>query len=195
MEIDWRKCIICQQDIPELLKCPLDSHETGGEVLYSSFLANFEEFHSLGALPTSIYLKSGLTANDFEMRRASWHRSCHLKYSNSKLTRAKKREANDCYESERIPSKRQAMNIKNCMFCEKGNDEGDLHQVVTFDADFNIREMIKALQDTHLLARIDGGDLIAKEAKYHLKCLVSLRNRYRSYKRQLTQEPACVNEK
>ena len=100
------------------------------------------------------------------MRRASWHKSCHLKYSNSKLTRAKKRRANDCDESERIPIKRQAMNIKNCMFCEKGNDEGDLHQVVTFDADFNIREMIKALQDTHLLARIDGGDLIAKEAKY-----------------------------
>ena len=28
-----------------------------------------------------------------------------------------------------------------------------------------------------------------------MKCLVSLRNTYRSYKRQLTQEPVCVNEK
>ena len=76
MEFDWSKCIICQQDIPELLKCPLDSHETGGKVFYSSFLANAEEFHSLGALPTSIYFKGDLTANDFEMRRASWHKSC-----------------------------------------------------------------------------------------------------------------------
>ena len=29
------------------------------------------------------------------------------------------------------------------MSSEKGNDEGDLHQFVTFNADFNIREMIK----------------------------------------------------
>ena len=90
MEFDRIKCIICQQDIPEPLKCPLDRHETGGEVFYS-FLANVEEFHSLGALLTSIYFKSDLTANDFERRHASWHKSCHLNYSHSKLTRAKKK--------------------------------------------------------------------------------------------------------
>jgi hypothetical protein len=195
MELDWSKCIICQQDIPEPLKCPLNSHKTGGEVFYSSFLANVKEFRSLDELPTSIYFKSDLTVNDFERHRASWHKSYHLKYSTSKLTRAKKRKANDYDGSERVPSKRQAMNIQNCIFCEKGSEEGDLHQVVTFDANFNIREMITALQDTQLLARIDGGDLIAKEAKYHLKCLVSLRNRYRSHKRKFTQELECTNEK
>ncbi len=65
---------------------------------------------------------------------------------------------------------------------------------MTFDADANIREMIVALQDTQLLAKIDGGDLIAKEVKYHLKCLVTLKNRYRSYKRTLIQEPSNVQE-
>ena len=65
------------------------------------------------------------------------------------------------------------------MFCEKGSEEGDLHQVVTFDAYANIQEMALALQDTQLLAQIDGRDLNAKEAKYHLKCLVSLRNSYK----------------
>ncbi len=48
--------------------------------------------------------------------------------------------------------------------------------------------MITVLQETELLGRIDGGDLIAKETKYHLKCLTSLRNRYRSHIRKLNQD-------
>ena len=54
------------------------------------------------------------------------------------------------------------------MFCEKGPEEGDLHQILTFDADAGIREMVTELQDTQLLAQIGTADLIAKEAKYHL---------------------------
>ncbi len=77
----------------------------------------------------------------------------------------------------------QAMNIEVCLFW---HEEGDLHQILTFDADSSIRAMITELQDTLLLASllawIEGGDLIAREVKYHLKCLVNLRNRYRSFK-------------
>ena len=46
--------------------------------------------------------------------------------------------------------------------------------------------MITELQDTRLLAQIRE-DLIAKEVKYHLKCLTNLRNRYRSLNRKLNQ--------
>lgn len=82
------------------------------------------------------------------------------------------------------------------MFCEKGPEEGDFHQILTFDADANIREMVTELQDTQLLVQIGTEDLIAKEAKYHLKCLVKLRNRYRSYKRKnQEQEQEIINEK
>ncbi|XP_050705405.1 glutamate receptor U1-like [Eriocheir sinensis] len=38
--------------------------------------------------------------------------------------------------------------------------------------------MVTELQDTELLSRMASGDLIAIEAKYHLKCLTSLRNSY-----------------
>ena len=79
--------------------------------------------------------------------------------------------------------------------CERGIEEGELHQVLTFDTDTNIRTMITELQDTELLARIDGGDLIAKELKYHLNCLVNLRNRYRGHIRKLKQEPVTTNDK
>ena len=53
--------------------------------------------------------------------------------------------------------------------------------------------MINELQDTYLLAKIDGGDLIAKEIKYHLKCLVGLRNRYRSHIRVTNEEWIAIS--
>jgi len=71
-----------------------------------------------------------------------------------------------------MPTKRQAMNTNNCMFCDMGSEEGDLHQVLTFDADVNIRAMVTELQDTKLLTQIGTEDLIAKEAKYHLNVLL-----------------------
>ncbi|KAG0722380.1 hypothetical protein GWK47_044567 [Chionoecetes opilio] len=51
----------------------------------------------------------------------------------------------------------------------------------TLGADDNVRSMARDLLDSDLLTRIEGvGDLIALEAKYHLACLVGLRNRHRS---------------
>ncbi len=190
MEFSWSRCVICQQKSAEPLKCPLESLRTGGETFYSSFLENVEVFRSIKALPTDIYF----TADDFKQHHASWHKSCHLKYSNSKLKKAQKRKATNLDDSEeRRPSKCQALNIRHCMFCEKGMEEGDLHHVLTFDADKNIRGIVSDLQDNQLLAQIGSGDLIAKETKYHLKCLTSLRNRYRSHQRKFTQAPEVMN--
>ena len=39
--------------------------------------------------------------------------------------------------------------------------------------------MATGLEDFELLSRISNGDLTALEAKYHLSCLTSLRNKYR----------------
>ena len=56
--------------------------------------------------------------------------------------------------------------------------------------------LITELQDTYFLARIDR-NFIAKEAKYHLKCQSSLKNRYRSHVRKLNQgeENICKDER
>jgi hypothetical protein len=40
-----------------------------------------------------------------------------------------------------------------------------LHACTTLSADFNIRKMATAVNDTALLARIAGGDLVVVEAK------------------------------
>ena len=47
--------------------------------------------------------------------------------------------------------------------------------------------MARDLQDTALLTKIDGGDLTALEAKYHLACLTGIRNKHRSFLRQSQQ--------
>ena len=157
------------------------------------FWKMWKNFVELVHFQQRYFIGNGLTADDLLAHHAPWHKSCHLKYSTSKLTRAKKRKA-DCNEPERMPRKRQAMNFANCLFCDKGSAVGDLRQIVTFDADASIRDMVVALQDTQIFAKIDGSDLIAKEVKYHLKCLISLKNRYtcRSHKRKHVHEPNNV---
>ena len=43
--------------------------------------------------------------------------------------------------------------------------------------------MVCDLQDTELMVKTTGADLVALEAKYHLKCLVNLQHRHRSFLR------------
>ncbi|KAK3884794.1 hypothetical protein Pcinc_010980 [Petrolisthes cinctipes] len=76
-----------------------------------------------------------------------------------------------------------------------GEEESVLHEVSTFDTDKNIRDMITELNDTQLLTRICGGDLMAMEAKYHLSCMVKLRNRHRSLIRKQSQVPDDIDSK
>ena len=73
-----------------------------------------------------------------------------------------------------------------CMFCHL--EEGHLHECRTLEADGTIRQMATKLQETQLIATMEGGDLIALEAKCHLHCLTLIRNRYRSLIREREQE-------
>ena len=197
MELNWDRCVICQHDTAEPLKCPLKSPRTSVDkaCAYTSFLTNVEQFRNIGALPVKLYFGSDETVENFVSHSASWHKSCHLKFNNSKLAKTnKKREPNPDGEEKR-PSKRKSLDVQKCIFCEKGEEENVLHEVSTLDTDKNIRDMITELNDTLLLARIIGGDLIAMEAKYHLTCLTKLRNRYRSHTRKAGQAAENTDEK
>uniref|UniRef100_UPI00358EDFCA uncharacterized protein n=1 Tax=Myxine glutinosa TaxID=7769 RepID=UPI00358EDFCA len=185
MDFNWSRCIICQKDKDEPLKCPMKSLNKGidGAGAYKSFLLIVEAFRAIDALPTELYFGEE-TADSFASHAASWHKSCHLKFSNSKIERARKRKMKDSSDAvSKKPIKRRSFDVEKCIFCEKGKEEDALHEVSTLEADNNIREMITELNDTKLMTRIVGGDLIALEAKYHLLCLVSLRNRYRYHMR------------
>ena len=83
MNLNWKQCIICQTDTSEPLKCPLDSLNTTRKTdAYSSFLENVQQFRDLNALPITLYFDSDVTASEFEINNASWHKSCHLKFKN-----------------------------------------------------------------------------------------------------------------
>ena len=73
---------------------------------YESFLANVKQFSDLNALPTKIHFQSNLSASDLAMYNASWHKSCHLKYNNTKLAKAQKRKANNADNKSDDPEKR-----------------------------------------------------------------------------------------
>ena len=58
---------------------------------------------------------------------------------------------------------------EKCVFCNE--KVGVLHSFLTIEVDRNLCRIVTDLQDFELLAKISGGDLIAIEAKYHMKCL------------------------
>lgn len=200
MELNWDRCVICLRDTAEPLKCPLQGPGTSmanGDKTdaYRSFLTNIEQFRAFGALPADLCFGMDETVDNFVSHSASWHKSCHLKFNNLKLERAMmKRERNPDDEGNRL-NKRKSLNIQKCLFCDKGEEVNVLHEVSTFDADTNIRNMITELNDTELMTRIVGGDLIAMDAKYHLACLTQLRNRYRSICRKASQTSENTDEK
>ena len=67
-----------------------------------------------------------------------------------------------------------------CFFCDEQDSNDDtLHEASTFELDAHVRKYALQLGDKPLLAKLSAGDLIAQEAKYHTKCLVSLYNKVR----------------
>ena len=111
----------------------------------------------------------------YQLDQAKWHKSCYLKFNDSKLQRARKREHNDNITEESSLPKRSRLQL-----CEGGQ----LHEFRTLDADRNVRKMATDLQDIALLTRIEGGDLTAQESKYHLTGLTGIRNKHCSFIRQ-----------
>ena len=131
-----------------------------------------------------------MTTDELAQNRGAWHKSCNVKFSKDKLERAtKKRDREETTGSSTYGEKqprRQSMDKMACIFCCKKH--GQLHEFRTLGANENIRQMATQLQEIELMARMEGGDLIALEAKYHLECLTALRNRHRSLMRQQVQE-------
>ena len=198
MELDWKPCIICQENKSEPLRCPLRSPGTSNQntCAYNSFLYNVKQFWNMGELPVQLCFGRDQTVEDFESHSASWHKFCHLKFNIFKLAKTKnKRERMKNESDEKMPTKRQALSVEKCFLCEKSVEAGILHQISTFDADNNFRTMITELNDAKLMARIVGGDLIAMAVKYHLRCLVDLRNRHRSLTRKRRTDEENTEEK
>ncbi len=189
--------MICQDKTTEPLKSPLNAQGRGDKSeAYSQFLDNVNAFRGLGALPVVLNFGEDMTVDELVQNHGAWHKSCYLKFSKGKLERATKKRnmehtAGSSTSWEKRP-RRQSVDKMACLFCR--GEAGHLHEFRTLGADDNIRQMATELQERELMARMEGGDLIAIEAKYHLECLTALRNRYRSQMRQHEQESRGFSE-
>ena len=91
------RCIVCQKSTSEELRCPLraSNYRAHPKAVYTSFLCNvlFLLFKALEALATALSMPLDIDAEVLIENEASWHKSCHLQFSTSKLNKAKERLA------------------------------------------------------------------------------------------------------
>ena len=195
----WEFCLICQaKEKPEPLKCPLDSLQDGAGIeAYQSFLNNVVEFRKIGSLPVELKLKEDISVEELCTYRAVWHKSCHLKFANSKLERAQqkiKRKSTVTVDSssQAKKAKRQVSDQNICIFCdEQGND---LHQVLTLEVDRDVNEMALQMQDSQLIAKLAAGDMVAIEAKYHSRCMLAYKRKYTAYVKSCSETETSTND-
>ena len=118
-----------------------------------------------------------------------------LEVFKSKLERAaKKRKRDDSQDETPTRVKRQLVSKEVCLFY---GQSGNLHEVMTLEVDEKVRQMATDLQDSALLKRLAGGDVIAIEAKYHKKCMKNLsvagRSRRHQHKNKMPQLECTSN--
>ena len=184
--MDWTLCVVCQQHTTEAIRCPLNARPEELCEPYKSFLENEKTFRELNKLPVPLSFDEDINVDHLVRHRAQWHKSCRTKFNLNKLDRAQKRKRTVSSETRAPDQKRhrqrEPLDKSTCIFC-RGSSE-HLHEFMTIKAGNNVRVMATDLQENALLTRIEGGDLIALDAKYHLRCLTALRNRHRSLMRQ-----------
>ena len=75
----------------------------------------------------------------------------------------------------------------------KASASSSMMQQVNVEIDIIVRESAIKLKDTDLLAKLAGGDTVAIEDKYHVKCLAVLYNRIRKLQKPSTDEDSNEN--
>ena len=147
-------------------------------------------------LPVALNFEEDMTVDELVENQAVWHKSCHLKFNKERLKRAsKKRSKGDITKCGNDGMKRYkhcSIDKMSCLFCQR--KDGHLHEFRTLDADETVRHTATELQEAEIISRMEGGDLVAIDAKYHLQCLTEIRNRYRSLVRQREQEAESLSE-
>ena len=62
--------------------------------MYASFLKNVSEFKRLNQLSVPMMFGKDIDVEKHVQHQAKWHKSCYLKFNDTKLHRARKRELN-----------------------------------------------------------------------------------------------------
>ena len=170
--------------------------------MYHTISKNLFEFRKLGSLPKALDKRIGSLASTSEeltkrlmTEKACFHKYCSSLYNKQKLDRKRK----SFEEQQKIdtagPSRkmtRLSTNLKNfvqrCFFCETDGSDEQLHECLSIQMNNRIRRMAEVLNDCKIVGKLSQGDMIATEAKYHVKCFLNFFNRYRKHTRGTTND-------
>ena len=128
--------------------------------------------------------------------KAAWHKSCRDKVNSTILKRAQKRSSQeDTTSDSSVKTRRTSLGDETageieskCFFCNDVGGTAGLHQASTLEIDQSVRECAIKLKDNELLAKLSVGDVVAIEAKHHVKCLVALYNEVRKLETAVPSE-------
>ena len=203
LPMDWSKCLICQIDTEDHLKCPAYSNRTdlGSGAAYATFEHDIMGYDEINQLPPGMDLSrfndgSGIKCTLMSIE-AKWHERCRSKYSSTILNRLQKKIKREDESSDEVGSSHLSKRMRSsldtshvlkkykCFFCDETVGENErLVNASTFDLDSRLRECAGILCDDLLLAKLSRGDVIALEAKYHKRCLTTLYSRVRAHRRK-----------
>ena len=186
-EVDWSKCIICQENKLPKKKFPLSKGSAAGvsRILYC---AEIREKYGDDKQKHCSSVVDNLKTKE-ENQDVVWHRYCysdftsegHIKRVLKKQESESKPDGKDAPANE--PSRRSSVrriDWSKCIFCQTDVKKVALNQVQTFQTSQKI--LLNVTSDRELSCRLAGvSDLIAAEGKYHLKCYARfLRNTERN---------------
>ena len=71
-----------------------------------------------------------------------------------------------------------------------------MHRCQTLELNQKVRDIATEMGDNQMLAKLSQGDMVAVYAKYHLRCLVDYKNKYRSFKspRKVLKESRLIED-
>lgn len=170
-QINWLKCVVCQEDTGEALR-------HGTEAGINSFTTACRQRHD------DLYRKISKDLERLSDFQVVWHGKCFQSYtskrnlsfvrsmSSSSPSTSEPNEMNESTERRMSRSKVCQTDWNLCMFCQKKKHRGikEMCQVCTLDACKTIQNAADLRGDEEMLIRIKDIDLIAAEAKYHKSC-------------------------
>ena len=194
VKTDWMKCCLCQEEEKEKLISPPTSI-TLEEDGYTNIAKNIPLFHNINELPIllnpSRLDEGGGIEATLRRNSAKYHQSCRFKFNNTKLKRAEKRKLevelkNESHKQMRrnIPSSEKKDRVE-CFLCDAIISGSEHREAMTLQLNKRLNECAETLNVVHLLAKLSGPDVVAKELKYHPKCLAGLYNMERAHLRAL----------